>query len=180
MQLTTKRLKLRELFPTDLEDIHQLHSLPETDRFNTLGIPGTIEVTKQLIEELLISKDELPRKKFVFCIEKEKQFIGFGGINIGKPSYRNADIWFKIHPKYWNKGYATEAVNRILHFCFLDLKLHRVEAGCAVENFASKKVLEKVGMINEGLRRKNLPIRDEWVDNYEFAILETEFNPLCD
>src|SRR5688572_5671050 len=176
MELKTERLILRDLLMTDLENIHELHSLPETDQYNTLGIPETIEITKQLVSEWISYRDELPRRKFIFCVEKfDKEFIGVIGINIGKPVYRNAEIWFKLHSKYWNQGFATEIVNRILHFGFTDLKLHRMEAGCAVGNIASKRVLEKVGMIKEGQRRKILPIRGHWMDNFEFAIFETDF-----
>jgi len=97
-------------------------------------------------------------------------------VKIALLAYKNAEIWFKLHSKYWNKGFATEAVNRVLHFSFIDLKLHRIEAGCAVENIASRRVLEKVGMIKEGHCRKLLPIRGQWVDNFEFAILDTDFD----
>jgi RimJ/RimL family protein N-acetyltransferase len=177
MELKTERLKLRKLSLTDLEKVHELHSLPETDKYNTLGIPETIEVTKQIVSEWLTSQNELPRKKFVFCVENnEKEFIGLIGVNIGRPAYKNAEIWFKLHSKYWNKGFATEAVNRVLHFSFIDLKLHRIEAGCAVENLASRRVLEKVGMIKEGHCRKLLPIRGQWVDNFEFGILDSDFD----
>lgn len=177
MDLHTKRLRLRELLPTDLDKIHELHSLPETDEFNTTGIPDTIETTRQLLGEWIITQNEGPRKKYVFClVNNDKDFIGLIGLNIGRPAYKNAEIWFKLHSKYWNQGYATEAINRILHFCFEDLKLHRVEAGCAVGNLASKRVLEKVGMTQEGHCRKILPIRGQWVDNFEFAILETDFD----
>lgn len=62
-----------------------------------------------------------------------------------------------------------------MDFGFNDLKLHRIEAGCAVENIASSKVLEKVGMTKEGMKRKKLPIRGEWKDNYLYAILEEDF-----
>ncbi len=62
-----------------------------------------------------------------------------------------------------------------MNFGFNDLKLHRIEAGCAVENIASSKVLEKVGMTKEGIKRKILPIRGEWKDNYFYAILEEDF-----
>ena len=37
------------------------------------------------------------------------------------------------------------------------------------------KVLEKAGMTNEGIRRKILPIRGKWKDNFHFAIVEDEF-----
>jgi [ribosomal protein S5]-alanine N-acetyltransferase len=58
------------------------------------------------------------------------------------------------------------------------LKLHRIEAGCAVENVASVSVLEKVGMTREGMKRKKLPIRGEWKDNYFFGMLEEDFQEL--
>ena len=41
MKLQTQRLSLRELSYTDLDNIHALLSLPETDAYNTSGIPGT-------------------------------------------------------------------------------------------------------------------------------------------
>ena len=52
--------------------------------------------------------------------------------------------------------------------------LHKVEAGVATENKKSVKVLEKTGMTREGLRRKILPIRGEWKDNYHYAIVEDD------
>lgn len=64
---------------------------------------------------------------------------------------------------------------KVLDFGFGVLKLHRIEAGCAVDNIASIKVLEKAGMTKEGMKRKKLPIRGKWKDNYFFAILEEDF-----
>jgi len=52
--------------------------------------------------------------------------------------------------------------------------LHRIEAGVATQNLNSIKLLEKVGMTREGMYRKILPIRGEWVDNYSYAILEED------
>lgn len=78
-------------------------------------------------------------------------------------------------PEYWRQGLTTEALTQILYFGFTGLELHRIEAGCAVENIASIKVLKKAGMIKDGSKRKVLPIRGNWVDNYIYAILETDF-----
>ena len=176
MELQSQRLKLRELSLNDVDTIHQLHSLLETDKYNTLGVPKNIDETKNLVIDWTNAQYESPRKKYVFCIEdNHKDFIGLFGLNIGKPNYRNAEIWYKLHSNYWNKGYATEAVKAILHFCFTELKLHRVEAGCATANIASIKVLEKSGMIKEGLKRKLLPIRGEWFDTFEYGILEEDY-----
>ena len=85
------------------------------------------------------------------------------------------EFYYKFFPEYWGNGFATETVKRIIQFGFEDCKLHRIEAGVATQNLASIKVLEKAGMKCEGIRRKILPIRGEWKDNYHFAILEDDF-----
>lgn len=176
MDIQSERLVLRAISLSDIDHIHKLHLLPETDSYNTLGIPNHIDETKNLVIDWVNAQYEFPQKKYILIIEdKNKNFIGLLGLNLGKPKYRNAEIWYKLHPNYWNKGYATEAVKTILHFCFTDLQLHRVEAGCATANIASIKVLEKSGMIKEGHKRKLLPIRGEWFDNYEYAILAYDF-----
>ncbi|WP_017730552.1 GNAT family N-acetyltransferase [Nafulsella turpanensis] len=177
MHLITRHLSLEELKPGDIADVHQLHSLPETDHFNTLGIPAGIEETQQLVEQWLKLQQEEPQQSYVFCLkEKEKQtFAGLGAITLGKPKYRIGEIWYKVHPNFWGRGYATETAFALLNFGFNTLRLHRIEAGCAVENVASARVLEKAGMLCEGSKRKVLPIRGQWVDNYEYAILEEDF-----
>lgn len=176
LQINTDRLTLREIEFTDLETLHALNSIPEVDEYNTLGIPESVEVTKQLLIELLNAKRDMPKIKYTLVIENEgKDFIGLVGLIVGRPKYKNAEVWFKLHPDYWNKGYATETVKKVLHFAFTELNLHRLEAGCAVENKASARVLEKCGFIKEGQCRKKLPIRGEWKDNFEFAILDTDF-----
>ena len=50
IKLSTERLNLRLIELSDLNSIHTLHSLPETDKFNTLGIPKNIQETKSIIE----------------------------------------------------------------------------------------------------------------------------------
>ncbi len=125
---------------------------------------------------MIIQKQE-PRNSYIFCIDKNdhNEFIGLIAINLGKVNYKTAEVWFKIHKNYWRQSYTTEALKRILKYGFIDLKLHRIEAGCAVENIASSKGLEKVGMTREGMKRKKIPIRGQWKDNYFYGILEEDF-----
>lgn len=178
MELQTKRLKLVDLIFADLENIHKLHSLPEVDEYNTLGLPTTIHTTDILLNEWLDQKQLIPRSSYIFCIKQfdTNHFVGLIALVLGKANFKIAEVWYKILPEYWRQGFATEALMRILYFGFTDLGLHRIEAGCAVENIASIKVLEKTGMTKEGSKRKVLPIRGNWVDNYFYAILDTDFH----
>ena len=176
-QLQSERLTLTLVALSDLEDIHELHSLPETDEFNTLGLPETIEQTKEILDEwILASRHELtPAYNFSIRSRETNTFIGLVALKCGTAKYRRGEVWYKLHIKQWGKGFATEAVKRIISFGFQELNLHRIEAGCAVANTASIRVLEKAGMLKEGRKRKVLPLKSGWSDNYEYAILEEDW-----
>ncbi|MEM6697030.1 MAG: GNAT family N-acetyltransferase [Bacteroidota bacterium] len=176
LQLYSKRLLLVPITWSDLEIVHELHSLPEVDEFNTLGIPEYLDETKGVIAPWIAEYQNAEIGNYVFAIrlQENQQFIGLFGLNLASQKFNSGEVWYKLHPYYWRKGYATEALNRVLDFGFEELKLHRIQAGCAVENIGSIKVLEKVGMTREGRKRKILPLKSGWSDNYHYAILETD------
>ena len=176
MEIVTERLLLRLIDLQDLDAIHNLHSLPQTDEYNTLGIPKNIEETKSIIEVWILENklNEIRNYTFAICNKLNGDFIGLFGFKLGNKKYRRAEVWYKIHATYWKNGYATEALKSILNFGFKTLNLHRIEAGCAVENTGSMKVLEKAGMIKEGRKRAVLPLKSGWSDNFEYAVLETD------
>jgi [ribosomal protein S5]-alanine N-acetyltransferase len=176
MLLHINQLLLRDIALNDVSNIHALHSLPEVDKYNTMGLSIHINETEEFVNIFIKAHAELPRVKYDWVIEDiEGNFIGLIGLNLGKLNYHSGEVWYKLHPQYWRKGYATESLKCVLNFGFCSLKLHRIHAGCATENIASIKVLEKVGFIKEGHHRKILPIRGAWVDNYEYAILEEDY-----
>lgn len=176
INLKTERLNLRPISEKDIEKIHKLHSLAETDQFNTLGIPKDLNETKNIVEKWISENNLENNKIYTFAIEliENQKFIGLIGINLGKEKYKNAEVWFKFDCAFWNKGFATESLRKILDFGFETLQLHRIEAGCAIENIGSISVLEKVGMLREAHTRKLLPLKSGWSDNYGYAILSTD------
>ncbi len=176
VNLKTERLNLRPISENDIGNIHKLHSLEETDKYNTLGIPNNITETKIIVEKWIFENNLENNKSFTFAVELNAgtEFIGLIGINLGKEKYQNAEVWFKFNYNYWNKGYATESLKKLIIFGFQNLKLHRIEAGCAIENIGSIRVLEKVGMFREAHTRKLLPLKSGWSDNYGYAILSTD------
>ncbi|SKB44367.1 GNAT family N-acetyltransferase [Maribacter arcticus] len=175
-EIETERIRLRLIDRSDLDSIHTLHSLPETDKFNALGIPNSIEETKAIIEPWIKENRSEEIKNYTFAIDNKSngKFMGLFGLKIGHQKYKRAEVWYKIHSDYCKKGYATEALKAIIDFGFDALKLHRIEAGCAVENIGSIKVLEKSGMLREGRLRQILPLKSGWSDNFQYSILETD------
>lgn len=176
MELFTARLILREITWDDVEFIHRLHSHREVEEYNTIGIPrhtgDTLEVLLSCIEDQQMSV----RSQYGWTIrtQEDEEYVGEAGMHLSADSFRSSDIYYSFLPAHWQKGYATEVVKRMILFGFHDLKLHRIQAGVATENERSIRVLEKVGMVREGLRRKILPIRGQWKDNYHYAIVEDD------
>ncbi len=174
--MITERLKLRFIDLSDLDSIHKLHSLPETDEYNALGIPDNVMETQSIIEPWIAENKSSKIRNYTFAIENRlnSEFIGLIGLKLGNEKYKRGEVWFKIHSDHWRMGYATESLKAIINFGFESRKLHRIEAGCAVDNIGSIKVLEKVGMIREGRGRQVLPLKSGWSDNFEYSILETD------
>ncbi len=55
-------------------------------------------------------------------------------------------VGYVIARRYWNQGYATEAVRRVIEYVFTFRKINAVTSFCDIENRASARVLEKIGM----------------------------------
>lgn len=176
MNLESKRLKLTEVTWDDLEDIHILQSFPEVDKYNTIGLPKNLKETREAIRPMIEDQESENRKRYFWKIllKETNEFIGIAGINLSLDKFRLGEIYYKLLPAKWGNGYATEVSKTLIKSGFENFNLHKVEAGVATENIASIRVLEKSGMTREGLRRKILPIRGEWKDNYHYAIVEDD------
>ena len=160
----------------DLEAVHHLHSFPEVDEFNTLGVPANIEETRQYLNPLIRAQKDNPRKLYLWKVTllKTSEFTGIAGMTLSDGKFKRGELYYKILPDYWGHGYATEIGQLLVQIGFTEFGLHRVEAGVATENVRSIRVLEKLGMTREGRHRKILPIRGEWKDNYRYAIVEDD------
>jgi RimJ/RimL family protein N-acetyltransferase len=125
---------------------------------------------------------ELPRIKFQLAIALpgQNQLIGSCGIRKKQSGSHQAELGYEIAPLYWGQGYATEAAQKMLNFGFEHLNLHRVWASCLVENKASARVLEKLGMQQEGRIRQNRWMKNRYWDTFIYGILKREWAELAD
>jgi RimJ/RimL family protein N-acetyltransferase len=63
----------------------------------------------------------------------------------------------------------------MLRHGFAVLGLHRAFAQCRVENLASRRMMAKLGMREEGVMRENVFARGEWWSSAQSSILSTEW-----
>ncbi|MEC3022160.1 GNAT family protein, partial [Bacillus cereus] len=88
------------------------------------------------------------------------------------------ELGYWIGKNYWGKGFATEAVNRMIQFGFIELGLNKIWASAISRNRSSIKVLEKSGLRKEGTLRQNRLLLNTYEDVDVYGILKTEYNVL--
>ena len=97
------------------------------------------------------------------------------------PVYRllgPAYVGFWLNRLFWGRGYGTEVAKVLLSFGFDEHRLHRIFAWCDAENVSSARILEKVGMRREGVFVKNWIVRDNWLDAFLYAMLDSEWRKI--
>jgi RimJ/RimL family protein N-acetyltransferase len=177
MHVETERLILRDFKNSDWGALHELYMKPETVKYNPSGYPENEEASKAIVAGWARQADSRAREKYTAAIigKAESKFVGVISLDVGDRKYRKGEIWYKLLPDCWGRGFATEATKAMLAFGFEQLQLHRIESGCSIHNIASFKVMEKVGMTREGVKRKALPLDDCWHDAYLYAMLEEDY-----
>lgn len=89
---------------------------------------------------------------------------------------KQAQLGWVLDPAHTGQGYATEAVRELLRYCYQDLGIHRVTASCFLDNEASSRLMERVGMRRElHAVRESLHRSGRWLDTVGYAMTEEEW-----
>jgi ribosomal-protein-alanine N-acetyltransferase len=91
-----------------------------------------------------------------------------GGIVWG--SARSAQVGYWVDEAYAGQGVIPTVLAMAMDHCFFAVGLHRVEATIRPENQASRRVVEKLGFREEGIRRRSLHIDGAWRDHLCYAL----------
>lgn len=130
---------------------------------------------ERMIETALRGPDH-HRYTWGIVIKAVEELAGLIMIKV-TPAHFCGEIGYWIGKDYWNQGYATEAVERLLGYGFGPLGLNRIFGRSFPENPASSRVMEKAGMVYEGRLRQELwhELKQEFKDLLVFSILRLEY-----
>jgi ribosomal-protein-alanine N-acetyltransferase len=110
-----------------------------------------------------------------FAIFYEGELVGqltVGGVTRG--SLQGAHLGYWVDRRVAGRGIMPTAVALATDHAFWSVGLHRLEVNIRPENVASRRVVEKLGFREEGLRRAFLHIGGEWRDHLSFALTADE------
>lgn len=159
MVFETLRLQTRRLDETDLDLLLELQQDAEVMRYIT-GKPMTEEEVKQnLARDLEQYTVESPWITVMAIVDKtDGAFIGTMAL------YKDEDMGYRLLPRHWGKGYATECVKGVLDFVRADQKIDYVYGTAVCDNRASVAVLKNAGM---ELVREYYSEEEGWLVEYK-------------
>lgn len=87
-----------------------------------------------------------------------------------------AELGYWLAASAWGSGIATEACSAAVGFGFRELNLARIYAQVLADNLASQRVLDKLGMVTEGVKRKHVKKGDRLCDVIMYGLLRDEWS----
>ena len=174
--LETERLILRRMQKTDADDMYDYARRQDTTRYLTWNPHPDRKFSYQYLVYINTQYRAGGFYDWAVVHRDSGRMIGTCGFTRFDFGNEAAEIGYVINPDFWGRGYATEAVRRVIRFGFDYLSLHRIEAKFMEGNDASRRVMEKCGMIFEGTRRESLLIKGDFVSVGVCAIIRTEYN----
>ncbi len=182
LELHTERLLLSPFAPTDLDVALEMFTDPEVVKY-VCDVMTEAEIHQEMSNSIkrggngsigiwCIADRRTGEKlgdAYLLPMPIDKDDTDFSLVVMGQMPDAEIEIGFFLKRSAWGRGYATEACKRLLQFAFQEVSLNEVVASVDEDNVASKKVLEKSGLLDRGRMRcygKDSPIyritRDEW------------------
>ena len=175
--IRTPRLTLRPFELRDVESRLAYCSDAEWARYFPIAQPYTRRDAEEFVAQRQL--DNWGKDPAWWAADLAGELIGHVGL-WPDPTNRHAEVGYAIARPRWGQGFATEAVSAVVNAVFATTDLERVYARVDVRNAASRRVLEKVGMLQAGEVRGNRVVHGKRVDDAFYAVLKGDWPPARD
>ena len=156
VELMTDRLHLRKIKSDDYKEIFECWtSNPEVCKYVTWDIHKTNTETKEIVDLWINEYANDYTFRWLVTLKYTKEIIGMIDVINKNIQYMTAEIGYCYGQKYWGKGYATEALTKVIDFLH-SVGFATVYAEHFKSNIASGKVMEKAGMQYEATLRSRV------------------------
>jgi ribosomal-protein-alanine N-acetyltransferase len=176
--LETPRLLIRDVRAPDAAAFHAYMRRELYWRHLPIE-PPTPESIVAMVNACLLDQATQPRTDY-FMAATDKgsgELIGEAILHIRGMRWRQCEIGWGVSSDHSGRGFATEIGMAMLRLAFNELRLHRVYAQCRVENLASRRIMARLGMHEEGILRDNVLARGAWWSSVQCSILSSDPKP---
>lgn len=172
--ITTKRLILKPLTSEHLSQdyVNWLNDI-EVYKYLETGGNFTIEMLQEYLKE--VEKKDI----YFWAIHKKEGNLHLGNIKIDPINMKHGIAEYGImmgRKSEWGKGYATEATDAIIKFCFNSLNIRKLTLGVVSDNISAYKLYQKLGFEVEGIYKKHGKYQGKYCDIIRMALFNPNYN----
>lgn len=140
MRLFDDEILIRDLVLKDADDYYEYGSDPNVGPNAGWKPFPSLEVARRVLSGNILAKDV-----FAIVLKKEKKLVGTISLyNYGIRKYNKVKtLGFSLSSKYWNHGIMTRCVKMMIDYVFTKTECEVLEVGHHVDNYNSKRVIEK-------------------------------------
>jgi ribosomal-protein-alanine N-acetyltransferase len=180
--LLGRRILLRQLQPADFEQWREVRrrNVDWLTRWEPLRPPSAPDVVEDRSAFALRcharEREWQLGTGFGFGMFVGGQFIGEINLNsVQRGPFQNAYVGYWVDEAHAGNAYVPEAVVAVAKFAFEDQGLHRLQISIVPRNMRSRRVVDKLGIRNEGIAERYLEINGVWEDHVRYAITADEW-----
>jgi len=169
--ITTERLILR---PFDINDAGRVYEF--CNNYNvykstlTLPYPYPLDCALSWIQTHEDNFNNNISYEFAITDISTNELYGAIGLS-NKQAHRHGELGYWIGEEYWGNGYATEATQAVIAFAFAEKNYHKVYARFFASNPASGRVMQKSGMVQEGILTQHIYKENKFDDLIHYGII---------
>jgi len=169
--LETDRLLLRAPASADAPALFRLYSDARIMRYRGEPLFSGVQEAEALIEKWTALFAEKKGLRWAITLKGDNALIGTAGYKRLVEMQFRGEIGYELDPVRWNRGLMTEALRAVTAWGFRAYGLHSIEANIAPGNAASRRVLEKLGFVQEAHFRQNYYF-EGWWDSVIYSLHE--------
>lgn len=172
----TERLILRKITVDDVDDMYEYSSDGNVTEYLTWSPHADKTYTLEYINYLQSRYRSGDFFDWGVVVKSDNKMIGTCGFTRFDYVNNSAEIGYVLNSEYHGMGFAVEAASEVIKFGFEKLGLNRIECKYIIGNNASRRVMEKLGMSFEGIRREGMLIKGVYRDIGVCSILRREYD----
>lgn len=175
--IETERLLLRRFVMSDANEMfREWANCENVTRYLTWEPHKSISETKTFLMDRLSDYEKPDKYCWAIELKNEGTLIGSISAEITNERAKIADVGYCLGERFWNCGYASEALRAVIDYMIYDVNINRIEAYHSVNNHSSGRVMQKAGMIQEGFcRQKYITGSGEYQDSDLYGLVKEDY-----
>jgi diamine N-acetyltransferase len=149
-------ITLRALEPEDLEFLFETENNESFWEVSHTQTPFSKFLLKQYLENVHLDIFEAKQLRLIIQENLNNKAVGMIDLFDFNPQHLRAGVGVLVHNKYQQNGFASEALQLLIEYCFKHLNLHQLYANITSDNTKSIALFEKHLF-------KKVGIKKEWI-----------------